>query len=273
MAKIDKPDFSQRLKNEKILDYILQYYDGSDRETQRQMAIETRRFASGNTANRDAQRREQESQTRWYDSLKNGEPDYSIYADPVYIGEAWVCFCVYSKGYIRNLPRVIPQVNSIVDVGCGVGLTTAFLKSIFKPTWIYGTQVKGFQHDVATQVGKDFDFPVVESPIHWKEMGKADMVFASEYFEHFEAPVQHLDYIVSQVDPTYVVCANAFSSKSVGHFPQYKFPPAGSLIPTGIYATNKQAGRVFNKAMRQRKYRKVETGFFNSRPMIWKKER
>ena len=53
-------------------------------------------------------------------------------------------------------------------------------------------------------------------------IGNIDTIFASEYFEHFERPIEHLQDIVKHLNPKYLIIANSFNTKSIGHFHKYK---------------------------------------------------
>lgn len=87
---------------------------------------------------------------------------------------------------------------------------------------------------------------------------KIDLVFASEYFEHIEKPVEHLIDVLNAVSPKYLVIANSFGTTSVGHF--FSDKRAG-----------RQVSRVFNAALREHGYEKVKTKCWNDRPTFWKR--
>ena len=65
-----------------------------------------------------------------------------------------------------------------------------------------------------------YKFSMIEASEDLKE--NVDIVFASEYFEHFYDPIDHLSTIVSSVSPKYFVIGNAFNTWSIGHFIKYK---------------------------------------------------
>jgi hypothetical protein len=91
----------------------------------------------------------------------------------------------------------------------------------------------------------------------------ADLVFASEYFEHFEEPIAHLVEVVELTRPRALLIANAFSAKSIGHFDEY--------VVDGRRVSGDVVGRRFNDTLRRIGYSKIETRLWNNRPAYWKR--
>jgi len=105
-------------------------------------------------------------------------------------------------------------------------------------------------------MGAEYGFKMSGSP-----PAQSDLVFASEYFEHHQRPIEHLAEVVSTCKPKAIVVANSFGSMSVGHFPEYR---------NGTHALSpRSVGRAFNSQLRELGYRTVETGLWNSRPTFW----
>jgi len=220
------------------------------------------RYYRGNGDIRYRMSEQQALERRWYASLMAGTPDYSVYDDEYFTVEVWACWIVYSRKYLRSMRKasaIFDNVQSIADLGCGCGLTTAALKEIFPEADVIGTNVDGsVQYRVAQKVGERRNFtirPQVES--------HADLIFASEYFEHFERPIEHLSSVLKVATPQYLVIANAFGATSVGHFDTYY---DGSTAISGA-----EMGRAFNDRLRSEGYSRVKTGFWNNRPDVWKK--
>ena len=90
------------------------------------------------------------------------------------------------------------------------------------------------------------------------------MFFASEYFEHFDRPIEHLIDVIEQGSPTYMLIANTFNGRAIGHFNQYK---DGTEVYDG-----KQMGRLFAKTLRKYGYKTVNTACWNNRPAFWQRE-
>jgi SAM-dependent methyltransferase len=196
---------------------------------------------------------------RWYRSILNGSTgaDFSVYEDHVYLSDIWICWVKYSSQYLKDLakllPITMPNLQSILDLGCGFGYTTAALKQLCPGAIVVGTNLPSTaQFQIAQDVGLEYGFTVEETFTQ-----PAELVFASEYFEHFQAPIQHLEEILRVASPKYLVCANSFNTDSIGHFLDYSGTPAHLV------------GRQFNAVLRGHGYQQVETGFWNHRPALW----
>jgi SAM-dependent methyltransferase len=248
------------MSNAQLLEYCLENSNGIDVDAMRELAMQTIRYYRGSNVERSKLRPLQDLEAKWYESLKNGTPDYSVYESDVFVAETWSCYCIYSKGYIKNFARLgydYNTINKVVDLGCGVGFTTAHLKELTNATNVVGTNVKGYQFDVATRMGNEFGFEVLTG---FSDQTDVDLVFASEYFEHFLNPIDHLMEVL-EMKPKMLIIANSFSPKSVGHFDEY--------LIDGKLVINKKVGRLFNNALRTAGYKSVKTGFYNNRPYVW----
>jgi SAM-dependent methyltransferase len=203
---------------------------------------------------------------RWTASLDD-KPDYSIYSDKRYLMDAWACWHIYSKGYINNLAKKMPLINesySVLDLGCGPGLTTAHLKNCFPDIRIGATQIKNTdQWNMAAYYSGIFNFELFENT---EKAGKFNIVFASEYFEHFENPIEHLEQVLNDTQPFMLITANSFNTVGLGHFKKYK--NNDSVID------EKDISRAFNKKLKSLGYNKFDhdVKFWNNRPAIWAKE-
>lgn len=199
-------------------------------------------------------------QTRWYASLAAGKPDYSLYALPVYIAETYFCWDGYSRKYAKMLPTIkdkIGPIRSIVDLGAGHGFSSLALAGAFAGARVVATNLPtSMQWKMADKIrGSSFTL-AAEAP-----KSPVDMIFASEYFEHFDHPLDHLKDVLSRCSPRVAVVANAFTAKATGHFDRYSID--GALID------GKTASKRFNDYMRSVGYTKLETGFWNNRPVVW----
>ena len=210
-------------------------------------------------------------QQRWYQSLQNNEPDYGVYIVDEYLVESWACWMIYSRKYIREIAKpssmppdgVARQVSlggTIVDLGNGMGISTAALKQLFPKSRVIGTNIADTsQWKIATALAAAYGFEMIDdTEIIYDPV---DLVFASEYFEHFEHPIQHLTKIIADIHPRYMLIANAFTSQAIGHFNHY--------YDADIQLTGKQTSRYFNGAMQQAGYEKVVTRLWNNRPALW----
>ena len=213
-----------------------------------------------------------ELETYWYKRLAEGEPDYRVYDSPLYLAEAWSCWVVYSRAYLRAMtsPNLYPPtgfldqigpVDTIADLGCGIGLTTAALSEMFPTARVIGTNIpESLQAKIAGRLACEYGFR-----IEAEASRPADLVFASEYFEHFPTPIAHLEDVLNTTQPRYLIVANTFTSRSTGHFDLY--------CVDGKSIDGRKTSRAFSATMTRRGYRKLETRFWNNRPTIWESTR
>ena len=208
-------------------------------------------------------------ENRWYESLESGNADYSVYDDEIYISDLWACWVLYSRYYLKAIKNpkseVVLQTNQIkkiVDVGCGFGYTTLALKQMFPNATVIGTNLEDTtQIKVAREIGIEYGFDVVSD--YTQIGGDADIVFASEYFEHFEKPVEHLFEVMDCTDAKTFIFANSFGTKSIGHFHQYKID--GELVQ------GNRVSRKFNSKLKERGYKRTQTMIWNRKPDLWEK--
>lgn len=232
------------------------------------LAINAIKYYNGDKSKREELRLFQDLENKWYDSLNNKSPDYSIYNEKYFLSDIWACWVVYSRKYLltinnekslfqKSIVSDIGNINSVIDLGCGFGYTTAGLKQLFPSSEVYGTNFKdSYQYQIASKIGLDYDFSLVENiQVLNKQI---DLVFASEYFEHIENPIEHLIDIINICNPKYFLIANAFNSKSVGHFDIYKHG--------GLEINSDKISKLFNLKLKELGYEKVETKLWNNRP-------
>jgi 2-polyprenyl-3-methyl-5-hydroxy-6-metoxy-1,4-benzoquinol methylase len=200
-------------------------------------------------------------QAHWYRSLDAGRPDYSVYEAPVYLAEVWYCWAAYSRKYLRQLADLGTLVGSksIVDLGCGAGYSTAALRQIVPSAAVTGTNVlEGAQGKFCLTMAKHYGFAL---RANLSQVGQADVVFASEYFEHFDHPVAHLLEVLEQCQPRKLIVANTFTSPSIGHFPAYSVD--------GAMVDGARASRAFNATLTAAGYHQQKLKMWNNRPAVW----
>lgn len=208
-----------------------------------------------------------EVEARWYAALRAGTPDYSIYDGSAYLAEAWACWREFSGPHVKALrrsgyaDRVRP--GTVADLGCGIGWSTAALCQLWPDAKVIGTQLLDTLQARIARLFADsrgLTFPLVED---LSAVGHADFVFASEYFEHFPDPAEHLEEILAALTPDRLVIASTFTHDATGHFDQYfiKGEPVG----------RRSVGRGFNAYLRAQGYVRDETvpRFWNDRPSCW----
>lgn len=199
---------------------------------------------------------------RWYASLAAGAPDYGVYDDLGYVAETWCCWIVYARKYLRAVAdgpvlAALGPIRSVADVGCGIGYSCAAWREIAPAAEVVGTNFPASpQGRIAASLGALLGFRVQP-----RLTGPADVLFASEYFEHFPAPVDHLAELLEVARPRAVVAASTFGSPSVGHFPTY--------LVGGSPADGRATSRAFSAILREAGFAKLDTGFWNNRPSVW----
>lgn len=208
---------------------------------------------------------------KWYKSLENKNPDYSIYDDIAILPNIWACWASYSRIYITSIftrktenkiiADVLGKINTILDVGNGIGYSTAYLKESFPKAKVIGHNIKdSFQYKICKRVGKEYGFKMIHDI---NSVQNIDLLFASEYFEHFERPIEHLKEILIKTNPKIIIIANAFGADSTGHFNNY-------INKIGVFNSQK-IQREFNKHLKF-KYKKLLTSCWNDRPNFWIKK-
>lgn len=212
-------------------------------------------------------------QDRWYESLSRGDPDFDVYGEDLYMADLWTCWATYSRAYLRNIQG--PQsfgncsiyamlrdlnIRGIADLGCGIAQATIGLCQMFPDVPVTGTNLsKTFQRRLCEDMGKSFGYQVrstvqeIDHPV--------DLVFASEYFEHFERPVQHIEEVVECLFPKALLIASTFGAPSIGHFNTY-IGREGSM-------NGQSMSRAFNGRLRELGYQKQKTRLWNNRPAVW----
>lgn len=214
----------------------------------------------------------------WYASLERGAPDFSVYDSQRYLADTFACWAIYSRKYLlllqkpsalhpHGIARDIGDAGTVVDLGCGLGFSTAGLSQLFSAAAVVGTNVPdSLQTRVAKRVADPSGtgqpaFRVVSELSEVR--GPVSLAFASEYFEHFADPIGHLRDVIREIDPASFLIANTFGSDSIGHFNTY--------LVNGKAVAGGQTSRAFGKELRARGYRKVKTCLWNSRPTYWRR--
>jgi len=212
----------------------------------------------------------------WYAALDKNLIDYSVYDHGDYFIDLFVCWVVYSRGYMKSILKnstisdgfsiynLMGNINSIADFGCGIGYTTAALKEIFKCT-VYGTNIKNTkQWYFCEYLSNKYGFNLIDNN-ELKGIGKIDLIFASEYFEHIHDPLDHLEFIISELEPRYLIVANSFNTISIGHFEKYILKKNNKLIDQS------EINKYFIKLLMSKGYIKLKTKLWNNRPNLYVK--
>lgn len=208
---------------------------------------------------------------RWYNSLEIGQPDFSVYEDVNVLQDVWACWSMYSRTYLREIMKResngIPIIESmgnvrcILDIGNGIGYSTAALTEIFPDAHVHGFNVKdSFQYKICEKVGKQYGFKMHHDI---EKLGNVSLLLASEYFEHYYDPVEHLEKVIDITAPRNIIMANSFGTQSIGHFIEYSY---GNKVVSA-----REINKIFNKKLVDLGYKKRQTTCWNNRPMFWQK--
>ncbi len=260
----------------RYLDLFLDEYSkirNIDKDKAKKIIVETKKFYKGDLNEGYAKQLED----RWYVSLDKDDADYSVYCDKYYFTDLWCCWQLYSRGYVASLKKSIckdnnqklfdylDNINTIVDLGCGLGFTTAMLSKLFPNAQVFGTNIKDTdQYKFCELLANSYNFNMIEE----KDMPKnIDLLFASEYFEHIEYTEQNIQKIIYTNKPRFLYLANSFNTRSVGHFIKYKFVGEHSEVTTD----QKNISRQFNNLLRCWGYDNVKLNNWNNKPRLWKK--
>lgn len=210
---------------------------------------------------------------RWEKSVENNAFDFSVYDDDAYLNEAFYCWKKYARTYILLLKKYVyskscemnvDDVQSVIDLGCGCGYSTVALKSVFNNAKIVGTNLKNtLQYKIDEEICRQFEDCSMIDESDTLNLGRVDVVFASEFFEHLQSPKELLSALIGVYQPKYFIIANTFTKMSLGHFNSY--------IWDEDEMSGKEVSRKFNDYLRASGYVDLDTGFFNHRPKIWKK--
>lgn len=216
------------------------------------------------------QKKFEELTEEWYRAIDNNSPSvftyspeaFRVYNDDYYFTDLWTCFIKYSRQYLKNVRKefVFGKGSTIADLGCGVGLTTVAIKQMYPQARVIGTNLPDTkQWKFAEKLSKKYDFELAES-INEPVM----TVFASEYFEHIYSPIAHVNDLIMMCKPQYFIIANAFNTRSIGHYRTY-------IDTIGVPIDQSKISRVFNDNLRNHGYIKMKMPFFNNKPNVWVK--
>lgn len=201
-----------------------------------------------------------ELERRWYEALDRGEVDWSVYESDAYLAEVWHCWATYSKVNMRSVVRsgLLVGADRIVDLGCGLGLTTAALVEASGSSNVIGTNLPDTkQWAIASLLADRFGFRLSSGV----PVGRADVVIVLEFFEHLTSPISYLREVVSALSPRLMIVANSFNTRAIGHFRSYEVD--GQTVDASCL------GRVFGSEAKRLGYEKSDVGFWNNRPAVW----
>jgi SAM-dependent methyltransferase len=206
---------------------------------------------------------------KWFAYYEPQHLEYEMYASPEYAVSAYFCYATQSKAHIRQLAKWIDRYCSpgqrILDVGAGIGATSALLQDLLPHHQVFYSNLPGYQ-----QTAAELLFEKTGSKVQIVEDDTgigASVVLALEYMEHFEEPALEMQRLLSPPSVRVFADVSSFQFSCAGHWSTYKFG--------GVRAGRKQARRHYNEAIRNLRFtsaHKVIEGtkpFWNNRPAVW----
>ena len=196
----------------------------------------------------------------WYRGLDAGRPDLdAVYASPRAVAHGWVCW-EESRPYVRKYLRAVPvPPRSLVDAGAGLGLFAASLarykvraRATNAPGCVHRTAAERLLAEMRSKVR------FVEPG----EEGRAELLAALEYLEHFPAPVRELGRLLDRVRPRGVLLANSFGVLSAGHYRTFE-------VPGNPAASAREASRAVSTLLRDAGFRRLPIQAWNGKPQLW----
>lgn len=208
--------------------------------------------------------------THWYESIDAGRPDWGVYDDPRYLMECHSCWIQMARRCFTELLRPGKQGaaadllapasgGTVYDLGCGIGMGTAVFAELYPSAKVVGTNLPDTQQMRVAKAVRDLtrtDFELAAEPTE-----HAEIVFASEYFEHFTAPAEHLSDVLAVTTPRVIIHASTFTKPAVGHFNSY--------LHLGQELRGPQTARAMSLTLTERGYQRLSLGFWNNRPQVW----
>ena len=197
---------------------------------------------------------------------KSNRTDYSVYSHPEYVVDAWLSWDIYSKDYTSKIARksaelkeLAPDIKTFVDLGAGIGYSTLSLANTFNDAKMIATQVPDtWQWSFCEKLFKGTDISIMRN----EDLTEADAIFASEYFEHFDRPIDHLNEILAFKPKLLLIKSTFQQPDAIGHFEHY-------YDGEGRKVAGRDMNRVFNKYLRDNGYTQNPIRFFNSAPTVF----
>ena len=198
---------------------------------------------------------------KWYKSLDNDNPDYTIYDNEFFLYASLDCYKKYSEKFIKLLfkndisKELINDCSSIVDMGNGLGYSTKLIKqNVNDNVLVYGNNIENSsQYKYNIYLNNDM-IKLIDQHI--------DCFIFFDFMEHIETPIEFINNLINKHNPKLLIFCNSFNTYCIGHFRTYK--------DNDLLIDQKKISRLFNKSIREKGYKKIECKFWNNRPMIFK---
>jgi hypothetical protein len=217
-----------------------------------------------------AQKIDQWFAEQWYLYYEPEGKDMEMYAAIEFVIHAFHCWHFYSKHSVRKAVKwfgqYAPGVQSILDVGAGIGATTAQLAQDMPDRSLYYANLEGWQWDASASLFSMLDLPNL-SMVRDELSVAADAVIAMEYMEHFKDPITESRRLLSNPRVQVYFDASSFTIKSAGHWSHY--------MVDGYQVEPTRIRRLFNTALREMGFVPAQNvipdcrSFWNNLPAVW----
>ena len=234
---------------------------------------------SGSTGFKGDWRCSSELLQQWKTSNQESCDEAALYGDPRYIMEGLTSYLFWARDYVKRLdklfpilqekmPAVLENVNTFVDFGAGIGLSTLHLQQVVdkhmpgKIKVVYhNVESATSQNQIASRVlkGSGVEMCIQDS------IPAGDAFLMSELLEHIRSPVSFMNALITEANPVLVVHASTFSDPdSPGHFTHYDCSISGDM---SMMRHGKKTMRHVNAAVRNHGYTSLQnTILWNGRP-------
>lgn len=208
--------------------------------------------------------------------LNSNRTDFSVYDDLHYVLDSWTSWALYSSRALHLINKRASDKKEVylldflsrtsaLDLGAGHGYSTVAMSEILPNATVTATQLEG-THQIEFARKLFESKPRLAIQTEKDPYQKTDIIFASEYFEHFDRPIHHLDEIMA-ADPDYLVTGNTFTvPDAVGHFEKF-------YNRDEVEMTGKEMGGHFARQVRKMGYKNQVIRFWNTTPCFWIHER
>jgi hypothetical protein len=157
--------------------------------------------------------------------------------------------------------------KSIIDLGAGIGASTAAMKMIYLDSEVYYHNLEGNQYNFAKKLFNKLNLNIQEVLDYSSIMKNIEVVLAFDYFEHFERPVDELNKVISVLNPKFIFESSDFSHAFIGHFENY-------IVDKDIIF-HKKMRKIFEKSLIENGYRlnkvTLSNACWNREPKVWER--
>jgi SAM-dependent methyltransferase len=155
--------------------------------------------------------------------IETGRNNFNLYQDKEYIFEVIESF-KYTKESIRRTKNLIDSneitINSILDYGCGLGLSTLYFSFLFPTAKVYAYDLSKNNLEFLSLIKEKYRFENVSILNSEDALPKADLCAFFEVIEHNENIDSFFNFMLKAANK-YFVYTSKCDSEYLGHFETY----------------------------------------------------